>query len=347
MSDKLRAFPFGLKRHRELRNGEFVDEIQIADAAVGGGTWFDTDNSILVSNVSNVYRVESTGTLPASTWDTTGQGGTGSIAHTNGEFVVSSGATSGSSAVATSLQLMRQMSGATQLFETVVRLDTNNGNAIYQWGLFDNQNGFFFELNNGVFSFVSRSAGSDTKVTYSSGNGVTQDGIFDPTTDLTKMNQFNIMFGGLSCRWLINGRIAHSIGTNTISLPLTQALTLPFRYIVVNNTANTRSIFSRGTTFKRLSPVAVAPRYVNITTATTTVVKAGGGTLRSVIINGVAAAGTITMFDNTAGSGTKIGTISVNNSLSVNPIQLTYGVEFSTGLTIVTGTANDLTVIYD
>lgn len=57
-----------------------------------------------------------------------------------------------------------------------------------------------------------------------------------------------------------------------------------------------------------------------------------------------AATETITIYDNTAASGTKIGTITV--FASTNPC-LTYDVNFTTGLTLVTATASsDLTVSY-
>lgn len=85
--------------------------------------------------------------------------------------------------------------------------------------------------------------------------------------------------------------------------------------------------------------------YNNITTATTTVVKSGAGILRRVIINSLGTvASTATIYDNTAGSGAKIGTL---NTLALLG-GLTFDVAFTTGLTIVTtGTvAPDITVIY-
>jgi len=81
--------------------------------------------------------------------------------------------------------------------------------------------------------------------------------------------------------------------------------------------------------------------YTNITTAATTVVKSGAGFLHSITVN-TDAAGTITIYDNTAGSGTKIGTI--KSSAGVN--SYFYDVSFATGLTIVTAAANDLTIAY-
>jgi hypothetical protein len=83
--------------------------------------------------------------------------------------------------------------------------------------------------------------------------------------------------------------------------------------------------------------------YTNITTKTTTVVKTGPGVLKSIIINAPGTADTLTIYDNTAASGTKIGTITVTAGY-----QYTYEAAFSTGLTIVSGgtTAGDYTAIW-
>jgi hypothetical protein len=80
----------------------------------------------------------------------------------------------------------------------------------------------------------------------------------------------------------------------------------------------------------------------NIAAAATTVVKTGAGTLERIVIN-TTAASTITVYDNTAGSGTKIATIAASPVIGSNFV---YGALFSTGLTIVTAGASDITVVY-
>ena len=86
--------------------------------------------------------------------------------------------------------------------------------------------------------------------------------------------------------------------------------------------------------------------YRNITSATTTVVKTGTGALMGVIVNAAVASGTITIYDNTAGSGTTIATITYPATLLANHNVFPYFCKFTTGLTIVTtGTAN-ITVVY-
>ena len=84
--------------------------------------------------------------------------------------------------------------------------------------------------------------------------------------------------------------------------------------------------------------------YQNITTDATTTIKSVPGVLHTICINTPAATGTITIYDNTAASGTKIGTIT--SFASTTPCFI-YDVQFWTGLTIVTATATpDVTVSF-
>ncbi len=82
--------------------------------------------------------------------------------------------------------------------------------------------------------------------------------------------------------------------------------------------------------------------YTAISTATTTTVKSGKGVLKAIIVTG-GTAGTIDIYDNTAGSGTVICSIGSTNTIADYQINAS----FSTGLTVVTAAATKLTVIYD
>lgn len=311
------------------------------------GLFYSTDNEMMIAGRVNVARAESTGVFDTAFW-TTGHIGSGSAVHTNGELVIAPGGTANSRSQITSALRNRQMSGTTQMMICVVRLsDLGTSNNIRRWGVYDDNDGYFFELNGSTFSVGSRKSGVDTLVPYSSWNGPAKSGgFFDPATDLTFMNQFNLFFGGLSMRWQINGRVAHGIGTKTLTSPLTSVLTLPFRHESINSAGQTANaqIFGRGMSFHRISPMDVSPRYVHTTAAATTVIKQGPGTFRRVVINNPGLlTGTATFYDNTAGSGTVIAIIGNPGSAA----HIEYGLEFSTGLTVVTSSANDLTIIYD
>lgn len=97
-----------------------------------------------------------------------------------------------------------------------------------------------------------------------------------------------------------------------------------------------------------LSPDIPGNGFLNIATQTTTTVKSGAGYLDRIIINTPLALAVITIYDNTAGSGTKIGTITMPAALlSTGGVSIPYGLRFGTGLTIVTAGANaDITVVY-
>lgn len=83
----------------------------------------------------------------------------------------------------------------------------------------------------------------------------------------------------------------------------------------------------------------------NIKTGATTTVKSGAGTLHCINVNTEVASATISVFDNTAGSGTTIAKLTFPLAIA-NPAQLCYDLHFSTGLTIITSGATDITVTY-
>lgn len=89
-------------------------------------------------------------------------------------------------------------------------------------------------------------------------------------------------------------------------------------------------------------------RYTNITSATTTVVKASAGFLHRIVINKPVASATWTLYDSTSAAGTKIATITLPATLlSDGPKVADFdGVRFSNGLTVVTAEATDSTVVW-
>lgn len=90
--------------------------------------------------------------------------------------------------------------------------------------------------------------------------------------------------------------------------------------------------------------------FLNIVLAapTTTVVKSGAGRFHKLCINKATATGVITIYDNTAASGTLIATITQPAALLSSGINCAeYDLAFGTGLTVVTSTAaQDITVTY-
>lgn len=94
------------------------------------------------------------------------------------------------------------------------------------------------------------------------------------------------------------------------------------------------------------APTLFSYQYVNITTLTSTVVKASPGFFHAFIVSTKGAtANTATVFDNTTCTGTKIATIDT----TVAGTTYIYDVTFNTGLCVLTatGTAGDFTVSFN
>lgn len=86
---------------------------------------------------------------------------------------------------------------------------------------------------------------------------------------------------------------------------------------------------------------------VHVASATTTVVKSGAGVLHTLTINKPVASDTITIYDNTAGSGTAIAIPTIPSTVTgESPFTLIYDAAFATGLTVVTSGSDDITVSY-
>lgn len=88
-------------------------------------------------------------------------------------------------------------------------------------------------------------------------------------------------------------------------------------------------------------------KYLNITSATTTVVSTKKCKLHRIKVNKAVLSGVITIYDNTSAAGTKIGTITNPATLLHSQFTHEFGADTNIGLTIVTSAAEDITVIYD
>jgi hypothetical protein len=115
---------------------------------------------------------------------------------------------------------------------------------------------------------------------------------------------------------------------------------------VASGTVNVRVGVSTPTTNTGVN-IPNSQNYTDIATGTTTVVKSGAGFLHTITVNTYVASATIKIYDNTAGSGTTIANIALPSTITGDaPTTLTYDVGFSTGLTIVTSGATDVTATW-
>lgn len=95
-----------------------------------------------------------------------------------------------------------------------------------------------------------------------------------------------------------------------------------------------------------MSTIRQGFNYTRIVTATTTTVKSGPGCLKRITVNSAVASSVFTLYDNTAGSGTVIGVITMPATLLQSHFDLEYDIRFAVGLTIVSSSTADVTVVW-
>lgn len=157
----------------------------------------------------------------------------------------------------------------------------------------------------------------------------------------TTIKRLVIDYTALSAKFYVDGVLLHTIVGSTTSLCNT--LTLPIRMENVNSNGNDtdNSFEVRFSCIMRLGNLITNPQYAYIGTNTTTILKYGAGTLQRII--NVDNAGDVTVYDNTAASGTQIAVIDTAKALGT----LEFNAPFSNGLTIVTASSAKIVVVYE
>lgn len=145
------------------------------------------------------------------------------------------------------------------------------------------------------------------------------------------------------------------IGATTADGTIGSAIPSAAHLTGASDGTNTRAVGAQTSTTNPVAgsyfiqTVPMTYSFNNLTGAATTTVKSGAGTLHEFCINNDDVSATAAIFDNTAGSGTHIATITntLGGGATISTNCLLHDVAFSTGLTVVTtGATANYTVIY-
>ena len=261
----------------------------------------------------------------------------GEITLSTGELESSSGAGGGTAAYY-SVRRARKIAGASNQLRAVAKLNTApQADNVRRLGAYDSQDGFFFQVDGLTFGVGCRKGGADTIVTSGNFNGN-----YGTTVVMdTAIKRLVIEYDHLSTKFFVNGVLLHTVTGSTAAL--TNTLTLPV-YMENNNSNGNdydNSFTVRFACIVRLGELKTEGTYKYIGTNTTTICKYGAGDLIRIL--NVDNAGTVTIYDNTAASGTQIAIIDSVKALGT----LDFEVGFSIGLTVVTETGAKVVVVYE
>lgn len=280
-------------------------------------------------------------TIDTNFWTVTiaASGGTiATAAQANGEIVLSSKTDATGSVILQTNRKARYTGGSSNRYRAQIQFsDTGKTDNTKRWGIFDGTDGAYFKLEGTTLSVCTMKGGSEAAVASGSWNGSTS------TPTLTNINSYEIYITNSKVYFIIGGVLKHTVSATSATWSATT--TLPARADNINSGNTTDTTMSiRVMTIYRLGQLETLPTYKNITSGATTVCKYGPGNLHRIVVNNPAAQA-ITVYDNTAGSGTLIATITPQANSS--PFYLEYRVPFATGLTIVTAGTINITVVYE
>ena len=222
--------------------------------------------------------------------------------------------------------------------------DTGVTNNIRRWGATTTGDGYFFYLNGTTFGIGYRKNTVETYITQANFNG-------DKTFILdTNLNAYEIYFTTTKAYFTINSKLVHILSATTVPLIANFNLKPAITNVNSNGSITNCTISATAMTLNRFGSLITNPFYKNLVGAATTTLKQSAGRLHSIVVNGAGVTSqSVTIYDNTSATGTKIGTIDLSKIPSPTVLQYnTNGVAFSNGLTfVIVGSAVDITVIYE
>jgi hypothetical protein len=288
-------------------------------------------------------------------WTLTSNGTASANAVSNGINTLSSGTANAGYAQTQSVRLARYSGGIPNLYRAQHRMPTVAAALnTRRFGAFTvatrvPQDGFYFEVSPaGVLSVNYVRDASVQSV--SSGNFNGSSNFF--TLD-TNGHVYEIVYAFSQVDFIIDGKMVH-IFTPTTS-PLTSDMDLPITTQSINGASGTTSgvLENWFCGINRMGEEAAAPKWVHVVGATgggtLTQLKTGAGRLRSININTLEDGAAIRIYDATSATNA-IGliTIASGNQGAKLPVNMTYNLDFYTGLyAVVIGATTDVTFIYE
>lgn len=278
--------------------------------------------------------------LDTQTWDTA-LTGSGTATIDSGRLRIRTGVVADSTSQVTSEILGRFISGSHQVFRVGVKTtDAGTANNKRRWGAYDDVSGYFYELDGTTLYAVSRRNSIDTRVASTVWSDV------PIAVYVAGSARYEITYFGNTAIFAVNGETHHRMSGEVGGLPRTNGTNFPNRFESINSGGSTTDVdlFITGTSQQRYGPDKVIPRMKFLTGAGTTTLKSDAGNLHRINILDGSGVNSVTVYDNTAGSGLVVATINVNKLSGT----IEFGGVFSIGLTcVVTGSDTKLTVVYD
>lgn len=270
------------------------------------------------------------------------------ITQANAQIVLTSGTNSAGSAKFNSVKRARYVGGSAQRFRAAVQLgDTGAADNVRRWGVAWGAtmptitDGAYFQLSGTTFSVVTLKGSSPTVVNSGSFNG-TLGATYTPGTSVVT---FEIYWTNSRVYFVVGDEILHTVSASAA----TWAATVNHHiYLENTNSGNTTSVTlsCRVVTIARLGRFETEPKsYFQVGTTAGVVLKYGPGNIHGISISAVTQNSVVTLYDNTAASGTVLWSSGAMGAQTI-PFSIDmHNIPFSNGLTLVIASANSSALV--
>jgi hypothetical protein len=257
----------------------------------------------------------------------------GTATQANNQVVLGASTTNNGSSILQSVARARYTGGSANRFRAQISFSTATASNVRRWGMFDGTDGAYFKLDGTDLKACVTRTGTANEVTVATLTKPTAGDVTTYEIYITNSKVYFVMAGTLVA--------THNATTAT----WTDTMNLPVRCDNINAGSTTNCTLSiRVATIYRFGELSTSPRYAQISSATTTILKYGAGMLHNIVVNNPTN-NAITVYDNTSAAGSVIAII--NPGASATPFALDYHVPFGTGLTIVTAGTPNITCVYE
>jgi hypothetical protein len=292
-------------------------------------------------------------TLDPNYWSVTKSVGDSAYTQADHNMQISSGTANSGYAHLQSARPARFVFAHPHIYRAACRISTGASAVTHntrRWGAYTvsgstPQNGYYFELSNtGVLSVVSCKAGTPTAVASGDWNGD-----YPALTMDDNLHAYEIHYFIMKVEFYIDGNLIHTLTPTTGNIISDQNLYIGAT--TVNSASGTTSgiINLHAATIMRIGKDETQPRsHFQVGTVAAQVLKYGPGLLHSICVSNVTNNAVITLYDNTAATGTAIwASGAMSNSTMPFSLDL-HGLPFYTGLTLaITGANCNAVVLYE
>lgn len=275
----------------------------------------------------------------------------GTVAQANAQIKLSTNTTANGSATLNSVRRARYVSGMGMRYRTQIQVSAGAANNKRRWGIAWGAtmptvtDGAWFQLNGTTFSIVTCKGTSETKVDSGSFNGC-----IDPSYVIgTDVHSYEIYWTNGKVYFVVDQQLLHTVSASSATWANTMA-----HYIYMDNVNSSdietdHTLECRVASIHRLGDLLTQPiSYYQSGTTAGVILKYGAGNLHGIAIGGTSNNAVVTLYDNTAASGT---TVWASGTMGSNTVPFSVdlkGLPFSIGLTLViSGAAANATVIYE